>query len=98
MAERQALGARGEEIAARHLATGGYRVIERNHRTSLGELDIIAEDGAEIVFVEVKTRVGGLSQVPEESVNAAKVRRLTRLAETYLATTGRSERMWRIDV
>ena len=98
MAARQSLGALGEDLAARHLLEKGCRVLERNYRTRTGELDIIAEDGSEIVFVEVKTRVGGLDQVPEESVGGTKVRRLIRLAEGYLAATDQQERMWRIDV
>jgi putative endonuclease len=98
MLDGKALGARGEELAARHLVGQGYRLLARNHRTRLGELDIVAEDGPEVVFVEVKTRVGGPNQQPEESVGAAKVSRLARLAEAYLLATDRQERMWRIDV
>jgi putative endonuclease len=98
MLDSKALGARGEELAARHLTDQGYRLLARNHRTRLGELDIVAEDGPEVVFVEVKTRLGSPDQVPEESVSVAKVRRLARLAEAYLAATERQERMWRIDV
>ena len=98
MLDSKALGVRGEELAVQHLVHQGYRLLARNHRTRLGELDIVAEDGPEVVIVEVKTRVGGLDRVPEESVGPAKVRRLERLAEAYLAATGRQERMWRIDV
>lgn len=98
MLDSKALGVRGEELAVQDLMRKGYRLLARNHRTRLGELDIVAEDGAEVVFVEVKTRFGGLDQVPEESVGPAKVRRLERLAAAYLAATGRQERMWRIDV
>jgi putative endonuclease len=98
MLDSKALGVRGEELAVQHLVHQGYRLLARNYRTRHGELDVIAEDGLEVVFVEVKTRVGGLDQVPEESVGAAKVRRLERLAEAYLGATGRQEQMWRIDV
>ena len=95
---RKELGDRGEEFAARYLVRQGYRLLARNHRTSLGELDLVAEDGPEIVFVEVKTRFATLGAVPEESVNPGKVVRLTRLAEAFLAARGRENAMWRIDV
>jgi putative endonuclease len=94
---RKDLGARGEELAARHLARQGYRVLARNHRTSLGELDVIARDGKEVVFVEVKTRLSDES-LPEESVDLRKVGRIARLAEAYLMSEGGEEAAWRIDV
>jgi putative endonuclease len=54
---RRALGARGEELAARHLEARGFEVVERNFRTRYGELDVIARDARFLVFCEVKTRV-----------------------------------------
>jgi putative endonuclease len=95
---RKALGDRGEALAAEYLAGLGYRLLGRNHRTSLGELDLVAQDGPELVFVEVKTRVGGRQVAPEESVGPSKVARLVRLAEAYLADRRREDAMWRIDV
>jgi putative endonuclease len=95
---RKELGIKGEDLAASYLARQGYRVIARNHRTPLGELDLIAADGPETVFVEVKTRVGGRESTPEEAVNGRKVERLARLAEAYLIASGRQDAMWRIDV
>jgi putative endonuclease len=94
---RKDLGARGEELAARHLDRQGYRVLARNHRTSFGELDVIARDGKEVVFVEVKTRLDDES-LPEESVDLRKVGRIARLAEAYLMSEGGEEAAWRIDV
>lgn len=98
MTGRKQLGDRGEALAADYLTGQGYRVLARNHRTSLGELDLVAQDGAELVFVEVKTRVGRADTAPEESVGPAKVTRLARLAEAYLADRRREDAMWRIDV
>jgi putative endonuclease len=95
---RKQLGGRGEELAARYLQRLGYRLLARNYRTVLGELDLIAQDGPEVVFVEVKTRMGADQSHPEESVNPAKVERLARLAESYLAAKRREETLWRIDV
>ena len=98
MPDRKQLGDRGEQMAADYLARQGYRVLTRNHRGPLGELDLVAQDGPETVFVEVKTRVGRSDVAPEESVSPSKVARLTRLAEAYLADRRREEAMWRIDV
>ncbi|HOW01581.1 MAG TPA: YraN family protein, partial [Rhodoglobus sp.] len=56
MAAKDALGRRGEEIAARYLASRGLAIVERNWRCPQGEIDLIARDGGELVFVEVKTR------------------------------------------
>ena len=98
MTDRKQLGARGEVLAAEYLTGLGYRVLGRNHRTPLGELDLVVQDGPEVVFVEVKTRVGGQQVAPEASVGASKAARLARLAEAYLADRGREDAMWRIDV
>lgn len=92
------LGALGERLAEEYLRRQGYRIRARNHRTAMGEIDIVAEDGEEIVFVEVKTRLGGWSLMPEESVKPSKVARLERLATAYLEAEGLEERMCRIDV
>jgi putative endonuclease len=94
---RKQLGTRGEQLAAGYLGRQGYRVLARNHRTPFGELDLVAQDGPELVFVEVKTRLDEHS-LPEESVNPTKVGRLARLAEYYLVSEGREDAMWRIDV
>jgi putative endonuclease len=95
---RKELGIKGEDLAASYLARQGYRVVGRNHRTPLGELDLIATDGPETVFVEVKTRIGSQESTPEEAVNTRKIGRLARLAEAYLVAHGQEEAMWRIDV
>lgn len=94
----RALGELGERLAARHLQGLGYRLVDRNVRSRLGELDLVCRDGDELVFVEVKARRGLWGSAPEEKVDARKVERLTRLAEAYLAGRGLDEAMWRIDV
>ena len=75
------LGDEGERAAARHLKKRGMRVITRGYRTALGEIDLIARDGAILVFVEVKTRRAGH---PEEAVTEEKQRRLTMAALHFL--------------
>lgn len=95
---RQGLGRRGEELAARYLERRGLTILERNLRTPAGELDIVARDGDELVFVEVKTRLGDAETAPDTSVTAAKLERLGRLAEAYVAERGLDDAPWRVDV
>jgi putative endonuclease len=83
MAAKDILGARGEQLAADHLAQLGYAILERNWRCSTGEIDIVARDGDETVFVEVKTRSGTAFGHPLEAITAAKLARLRRLAGAW---------------
>jgi len=83
MAHNVELGRRGEDLAAAHLRACGMTIVERNWRCARGEIDIIAHDGDETVFVEVKTRSGGGWGHPFESITPAKVARLRRLAATW---------------
>ena len=95
---RRALGALSEDIAVRFLRDRGYEILERNVRTRWGELDIVARDAAEFVFVEVKARRAGALTSPLESVNPQKVRRLVRLAQAYVTARDQGDPPWRIDV
>lgn len=94
---RITLGSEGEAAAARHLERHGCRVIERNHVTRFGEIDLIAMDGDEVVFVEVKTRRGNAYGYPEEAVTYAKRRHLRMASEAWMAAR-RFEGACRIDV
>lgn len=85
MRAKDGVGAYGERVAARYLAERGLEVLERNWRGPSGEVDIVARDGADIVFVEVKTRSGPAFGHPAEAVTAAKLARLRRLAAEWLA-------------
>ena len=98
MSDRQGVGRRGEELAARHLHQLGMSVIDRNVRLPGGEIDLVAREGEELVFVEVKTRIGDESTAPDELVNLAKLRRLERLSEAYVERLGDPNVDWRIDV
>ena len=88
---RRALGARGEELAARHLEARGYQVVERNFRTRYGELDVVARDARFLVFCEVKTRVvrdgAGASDVlgPFATIGPRKQRQVRGIAAAWLA-------------
>lgn len=95
---RSRLGASGERLAAGLLEERGYRVVARNWRCPYGELDVIAEDGPELVFVEVKTRRGTGMGSPEEAITPAKRRHLIAAAQTYLAERGEEQRPYRFDV
>jgi putative endonuclease len=95
---RQAIGAYGERLAARHLEAAGLVVVTRNWRCSDGEVDLILWDGDDLVFCEVKTRRGALFGSPAEAVSRAKVRRLRRLAARWLAESSARPREIRFDV
>jgi len=92
------IGKRGEAIAKTFLEKKGYLIWEENFRTRYGEIDLIAQDGEEIVFIEVKTR-GSLSHgLPCESVNKKKQKKIKRVANYYLLTTGNLQHSCRMDV
>jgi len=97
-ANRRETGARWEREAARHLERLGYRILGRNVRCRLGEIDLVALDGPTVVFVEVKGKGGRGHGRPEEMVTAAKQRRLTLLARWYLLQRGWLARPARFDV
>ena len=67
--KKDPLGERGENLAARELRDKGYKIIARNFKCVMGEIDIIARDGKTLVFVEVKTRASDDSVTPEEQIN-----------------------------
>jgi putative endonuclease len=78
------IGKRGEELAVRHLEDAGYRIIERNYRCLLGEIDVVARDGESLVFVEVKSRRGEGFGDPQEAVGPRKQKKISRIAQYYL--------------
>jgi putative endonuclease len=92
-----ALAQRGENAAARYLRQIGYKIILRNYRSPLGEIDIIARDGDTLVFVEVKTRAYD-DPTPEEQVNSVKQHQITKAAKVYLNRYGSSQPPARFDV
>lgn len=98
MAAKDAVGAYGEELAARHVTALGWEVLARNWRCPVGEIDIVAAEGACAVIVEVKTRRSDAFGGAIEAVTAAKLARLRRLAAAWLASQERSFAAVRIDV
>ncbi len=95
---RQSLGRRGEVAAAEFLRQQGYTILKHSDRSKPGELDLVAWDGATVVFAEVKTRQHSTRGHPAEAVDPAKQRRLTRLAAMFLKRHGLTDRPARFDV
>lgn len=91
------LAERGENLAARHLRDLGYKILLRNFRSELGEIDIIARDGKTLVFVEVKTREDDTVS-PESQVDAEKQRHVIRVAKLYLTRYGVPQPPSRFDI
>jgi len=95
---RQGLGRTGERLAAETLMSKGYRILERNFRCRQGEIDLVAEDEQDIIFVEVKARRGVSFGLPEDALTMRKRRKLVEVASYYLDLHTCSDRSWRIDV
>jgi putative endonuclease len=91
-------GRRGEEAAVAALRERGYRILERNARLRRGEIDVVAEEGGAIVFVEVKSRRTASAGTPAEAVTLRKQRTLTRLAKAYLTRRSLGSVNCRFDV
>lgn len=89
----------GEEVATRFLIKLGYVIVDRGWRDRAGEIDVIARDGREVVFVEVKTRHDLSNGYPEEAVTPQKQRTLRVMAERYMKKLSALEDLpYRIDV
>lgn len=80
----KSLGHLGEEQACRYLQDKGYKIIEKNFRNKLGEIDLIAKDGGMTCFIEVKTRQSLHYGAPYESVHSIKRRKMVQVALSYL--------------
>ena len=79
------VGTRGERLAVKFLKKNGYKILQRNYRCKLGEIDIVCYDHGAIVFVEVKTRYSDSYGPPELSVTEAKKRQIVKVALYYVA-------------
>ncbi len=86
--DRSETARRGEDAAAAFLERVGMQVECRNWRSSAGEIDIVAREGDELVFIEVKTRRSERAGTAEEAVSPAKQRRIVRLAQAYITSAG----------
>ncbi len=84
MTSRRDLGGFGERVARAHLEAKDYRILATNFRTREGEVDIVAQQGATVAFVEVKTRRGDAMGSALEAVDARKARRLLLAADAFV--------------
>lgn len=91
-------GRQAEDIAAVFLQSHGYRILERNFTCRIGEIDIIARQNEELVFVEVRSRSSQRTVNPVYSVNRTKQQKIIRVAQYYLASRGSGEPPARFDV
>ncbi len=96
---RKNLGDSGERVAALYLEQHGCKILAHNVRTRTGEIDLIAEEGEEIAFVEVKARRGTTYGTPEEAITPRKQIQLVNLADAFMSQQPEfANRPWRIDV
>ena len=95
---RQKLGKSGEDLACRELERRGYAIVARRYRRRGGDLDIIARDGATLVFVEVKAREGRAFGAAAEAVTSFKRRRIVKIALDYMVRHHLSNCPCRFDV
>jgi putative endonuclease len=98
MNRRQKIGKSGETAAVRFLKKSGYKILEQNYRTQLGEIDIIARDRQTIVFIEVKTRRSLEYGSPKLAVTSKKKRNISMTALYYLKVNDQSHADARFDV
>ncbi len=96
--DRISLGKSGEDLACRELRRRGYEILARRYRTRAGELDIVARDGAVVVFIEVKTRTTDAYGAPGEAVGPRKQHKIWLMATDYLLRRGWYDRPCRFDV
>ena len=98
MDNRRSLGDKGEDLAAAALKKQGYKVLERNYRTPMGEIDLIARQGGALVFIEVKTRTSSRFGAGQDAVHYGKQARIRKLADYYLKQKRLGEVAVRFDV
>ena len=95
---RRNQGKAGEELAAQYLERNGLKILEHNFRFERGEIDLIAEEGEELVFVEVKARRSNAFGAPEEAVTEKKQEQVHAIAEGYLFIHDIDDRPCRFDI
>jgi putative endonuclease len=94
---KRAKGKAGEDLACKYLEACGYRIIERNYQYGHGEIDIVAMDGEELVFVEVKSRKSLEFGEPEFAFTRNKLNQVRKIASAYLVEHDLRDQICRID-
>ena len=95
--QKHQLGWQAERYAAQRLTALGYRIVERNVVTRAGEIDIVAEHGKFLCFIEVRSRREDSALRPRETITAKKRRRMVRSAESYMRSKHLLDRSYRFD-
>ncbi|OGY20967.1 MAG: hypothetical protein A2126_03015 [Candidatus Woykebacteria bacterium GWB1_45_5] len=98
MKDKKVLGRLGEKLAASLLRRKGYKILERNFQSRLGEIDIVAVDGDTLVFVEVKARIGRKFGLPEEAVRPWKLKAIEKVGAYFRLLHPETPEAQRIDV
>ncbi len=96
--ERNRRGREAEGLAAEHLAALGWTIVDRNHRSPQGEVDLVCREGRTVHFVEVRSRTGEAQGGPEETVGRVKARRVVAAATDWALRNGGLEQPFRFDV
>ncbi|MBW2646555.1 MAG: YraN family protein [Deltaproteobacteria bacterium] len=96
--QRRSLGKRGEDLAVSYLKKNGYKIIEQNYRSKLGEIDIIAREDGTLAFIEVKTRYTNRFGGPKGAITQKKKRKVSMVALEYLKKTKQMGHKARFDV
>lgn len=98
MYERHIIGKDGEEIASNYLLQNGYQILKRNFYTKQGEIDIIAKEKDEYVFIEVKTRKNKEYGEPIDAIDKNKIKHLKKAISYYLYINKLEDKFIRIDI
>jgi len=98
MTKQKQVGDKGETLAEKYLRKKGYKILERNFQSYFGEIDIIAQDKGQIVFVEVKTKTGTGFGLPEEEFSFLKQKRLFRAIQSWIWKNKLKNENWRVDL
>lgn len=96
--QRQTFGRESESLAVKYLKKNGYKILEQNYRSKLGEIDIIAKDKKTLVFVEVKARRSDRYGSPKWAITPQKKRQVSKVALYYLKVTKQTMVKARFDV
>ena len=91
-------GAQGEQQALKYVKKLGYKILEKNFTTKIGEIDIIAQDKNSLVFIEVKNRTSQKFGRPSEAVNNHKQHKIKQVAQLFLQKTKKTSNFCRFDV
>jgi len=94
---RREFGTSVEKAVAEYLENKGFRILEHQYKSPFGEIDLVCQDGDEVVFVEVKARQTPTFGYPEESVTRQKLRHITKCGQSYIRSRSPNTE-WRIDV